>query len=66
MTTKKNKATSSDVATSAAKLLSNPQTSTRIKSVAASALAQTVPGKGKKARGVRAEKVRSFKAGKDL
>lgn len=61
------KVTSSDVASDAAKLLGNPRTSRRVKSVAASALAQRAPAsptkvtKPKKGRGVR-----SFKAGKDL
>lgn len=61
------KVTSSDVASDAAKLLSDSRTSRRVKSVAASALAQRAPAaprklpKPKKERGVR-----SFKAGKDL
>jgi len=43
----KNEKTSAKVATTASKLLSNPKTPARVKSVAASALTQR-PSKGKK------------------
>ncbi|MES2973286.1 MAG: hypothetical protein V4757_06740 [Pseudomonadota bacterium] len=43
-----NETTSSKVASAASKLLSNPNTPKAVKSVAASALTQRVPAKGKK------------------
>jgi hypothetical protein len=65
MAKRKNKSTSSDVASTAAKLLSSPRTSEVTKRVAGSALAQTVPSKPTKVRTAERPK-QSFKAGKDL
>ena len=47
MAKKPNESTSSRVATTASKLLSNPKTPAAVKSVAASALTQKVKPKGK-------------------
>lgn len=65
MASKSDKTTSQDVASNAARLLSSPRTSGRVRSVAGSALSQTKPAKAKKGKAAKSP-VRSFKAGKDL
>lgn len=64
------KTTSKDVASAAGKLLSGPATSDEVRSVAGSALAQSVPETDtqtmKSAKAKKGRPVSSFKAGKDL